>query len=1581
MPGNYKIEILSSGTWIVPSTSPDPNNPADLVLTIDCINGSGLKPNTPSQNITGTISLVWLPATAPLQAQVTIPKDVLFGADRTKLQAAWEQFLTALDSQEGTNNYMQPAGARTTAFLLAQNMPMLLTELSYYNLRFGSSAQSGHYIDLQPGMRLMMSYGNYFNEAHSGSGQQLKSFSVSGESFVDIQSDYTTSGLLFNPFMALQNTSVQSAVNVVPPKLNVQVAANVVDLASQPVKPYHRLFYPVGANSFTGADTASLSAVDSVSLVSCHCYGSLAAAPGTQPVTEACNPLYPKIYPTVFFGRCIITVQLVVRINGKTSYVSAGTTVNNIIETAQPVSSQPLMLRINRYLNGDKASIIYPAGNTTAAMDMTVLQGDEVIWLSLGDFQLVERLQAIYRITSPAPDALSLGRLGITSFGDISVYSLPGADNMALALLQSHDKPSTYTAPQIGIALFTIYNATPFTDAYTGGQLAYSLYFAGFDSLDVAAGVVAGYTPVITMQTGGILVGFLLFSGIGYTVTEIANGVFQSLDSSKPENAYYLVQSLIEGSLQFGQSYTPAQVAEGVCHAITYTSASAFQLAAALMQGSSIAAPAKQEYAAPLTAAALFYAFNTTGIVLTQNDLAMALAKAFNGQPLGYPVDQVALGVFSVYPQSDATTIATALLNSGVNYTMNDVAKGTYAVKLYDPQPGHELSAEELANALYTAYGSAAENIPKNVAVALVYAINGVTANTVAAAVATVFGYLNTKPQYTQANINTIASAVTFAFTLSGTDQPSVNSAAAALLFAFTGASASELANGLVAGFQYTVSGTNLAAMSTTCNGVVSALAFDKSSQAQVTTTAGALQNAFQVNMQDQPCATTLAQSLVSGFNGILALTLATSLVQTGTYVKSNVVDVILPTQAAAIAMGYAATSQPQINTLVDAIKTSMGLDGTVQNDVNYLSRAIARINTTVVSLLINGTSLQVSFSYSGTSQTDINLFSVALTYGYTLNASLQTDVTNLCGAIVQVFVFVKTSQTQVAATGNGLVACFGFQSSSQPNINSVAVALVSTFNYAGYSGLSYLKADAQFIGGVLQTVFNGITITQMLPSLRSGFTSFLPVDAGSILTSLYQLNINSATDIATLGGLIGNSYAQLSTAPYGVASVSLCVFSPGFAYLVASGWIAKWYQGWTGSDFTIFNNVYNTPIWAQALVLINSRQTPSNMAVTLQQGYDGSHALADEMVQTLAACYNYIDASVSVIPVGTAMKAAGYSLIQTSGAMGNGQYKSQWSITYYNQLVAIFTGTTLKQNMNQMTTSNTSSKISLAEIVSKGLATDASRLTVALGCRIGGNLDPIECAPTLYNYTDPSGPNPPNAIQLSTVLMIAWGGIITPAILTSALQTISAYTPTAITAAVTNQYTLNFLDSYVQPTAPLAAVGLYQGNLVTLSSGEAVTYLVISCMPGDYAPTPGSMIAALAAVGVNVGTLAQTKAADYLSTYHCWVSQLITGQSFTRLLVLEASAAGTVGWIPGLFTALQTFATAQQQTDITIASAMLSTGSVGADPSQVLTALFTGAKTLMSPSPVGLYACKLVNYNASWNAALITTFDSLKTT
>ncbi|MEG2094800.1 MAG: hypothetical protein RRY80_10850, partial [Lachnospiraceae bacterium] len=63
--------------------------------------------------------------------------------------------------------------------------------------------------------------------------------------------------------------------------------------------------------------------------------------------------------------------------------------------------------------------------------------------------------------------------------------------------------------------------------------------------------------------------------------------------------------------------------------------------------------------------------------------------------------------------------------------------------------------------------------------------------------------------------------------------------------------------------------------------------------------------------------------------------------------------------------------------------------------------------------------------------------------------------------------------------------------------------------------------------------------------------------------------------------------------------------------------------------------------------------------------------------------------------------------------------------------------------------------------------------------------------------------------------------------------------------------------------------VVLAEGDLTTMS--ESVDYLLISVLPGDYTPTPSSMVGALNKIGVDVAALAQNKAKSWMDEYPCW--------------------------------------------------------------------------------------------------------------
>ena len=94
--------------------------------------------------------------------------------------------------------------------------------------------------------------------------------------------------------------------------------------------------------------------------------------------------------------------------------------------------------------------------------------------------------------------------------------------------------------------------------------------------------------------------------------------------------------------------------------------------------------------------------------------------------------------------------------------------------------------------------------------------------------------------------------------------------------------------------------------------------------------------------------------------------------------------------------------------------------------------------------------------------------------------------------------------------------------------------------------------------------------------------------------------------------------------------------------------------------------------------------------------------------------------------------------------------------------------------------------------------------------------------------------------------------------------------------------------------------IDLCHGDLTDLSSADQVDYIAVSALPGDYTPTPDSLIGALNAKGVSVQAESGNKAANYEPTMPCWVSQDLSskGLNFSRFVLFEpADPARNAGW------------------------------------------------------------------------------------
>lgn len=84
----------------------------------------------------------------------------------------------------------------------------------------------------------------------------------------------------------------------------------------------------------------------------------------------------------------------------------------------------------------------------------------------------------------------------------------------------------------------------------------------------------------------------------------------------------------------------------------------------------------------------------------------------------------------------------------------------------------------------------------------------------------------------------------------------------------------------------------------------------------------------------------------------------------------------------------------------------------------------------------------------------------------------------------------------------------------------------------------------------------------------------------------------------------------------------------------------------------------------------------------------------------------------------------------------------------------------------------------------------------------------------------------------------------------------------------------MTLLDSVAidHPGAIARNFNLYVGDVADMT-GHNVDVLAVSCLPGDYTPSPGSVLGALAARGVSVQAMSGNKAANYEPDLPCWIS------------------------------------------------------------------------------------------------------------
>ncbi|MBB5939012.1 ADP-ribosyltransferase domain-containing protein [Streptomyces zagrosensis] len=170
-------------------------------------------------------------------------------------------------------------------------------------------------------------------------------------------------------------------------------------------------------------------------------------------------------------------------------------------------------------------------------------------------------------------------------------------------------------------------------------------------------------------------------------------------------------------------------------------------------------------------------------------------------------------------------------------------------------------------------------------------------------------------------------------------------------------------------------------------------------------------------------------------------------------------------------------------------------------------------------------------------------------------------------------------------------------------------------------------------------------------------------------------------------------------------------------------------------------------------------------------------------------------------------------------------------------------------------------------------------------------------------------------------------------------------------------------------------------GDLTKMAAADAVDILVVSCLPDDYAASPGTLVDALDKAGISLKQLAEDKAKDYRPQLPCWISKPVKGgpgTQFKRILVFEPKepVAEAVASVPAIFQALACFYSNEV---VRVATPLVCTGYRKAEPKVALSELAWAAARYASSNTTKVTAVNIVTLTEKLGKQLVPTFRDIK--
>ena len=141
-------------------------------------------------------------------------------------------------------------------------------------------------------------------------------------------------------------------------------------------------------------------------------------------------------------------------------------------------------------------------------------------------------------------------------------------------------------------------------------------------------------------------------------------------------------------------------------------------------------------------------------------------------------------------------------------------------------------------------------------------------------------------------------------------------------------------------------------------------------------------------------------------------------------------------------------------------------------------------------------------------------------------------------------------------------------------------------------------------------------------------------------------------------------------------------------------------------------------------------------------------------------------------------------------------------------------------------------------------------------------------------------------------------------------------------------------------------SINLAVGDLANIPQEHFVDAIIVSAFPGNYPPTPRTVIAALNARGISVADLARRKAVDLTQFSSCWLSEVVglPNAGFRRILCFEPAWGRKATELVGdIFRSVIPFTTGESAMR-SISMPLVATGYQGEDRGEMLAAVTDAA-------------------------------------